>query len=84
MSLRDGKCSFGGVNGTSVTYRPVSVVIPLLAFQRVPAHVINNGVRVYSDGTCGSNIVMNIGDKSVSVHDSYVCIYRKLSLGMNI
>ena len=41
-------------------------------------------MRVYSDGTCGCNIVINIGDEGVGVHDSYVCIYRELSLGMNI
>ena len=97
-SLDGGKCFFGDVISTSVTYHPILIVSSFLAFLHLPAHVRNNGVDVCNDDVDVFNIVMNVRNGGIYVfntamnirnecmglRDGYVRVYRKLSLGKNI
>jgi len=62
--------------GMGITYCPMLTVSPFLAFQHIPANVRDNDVSA-------CNIVVNIRNQGVGVHNGYVCVYHELSLRIN-
>jgi len=64
------------LKSTGVTYHLTLAIRSFLNLDYIPVDIRNDCLSV-------QNVVVDVGNESVGVRSSYVCIYCKLSLGID-